>query len=83
MILINAKTQEPLTDVLILLTPSEAKELLDKLENLTSEAGEHIHINNDEFSKELTVAVYTRDNARYFAKEITKLIKKELFDADR
>ncbi len=83
MILVNAKTQETLTDVLILLTPSEAKELSNKLENLTSEAGEHVHINNDEFSKELTVAVYTRNNARYFAKEVTELIEKELFDTDR
>ena len=77
MILVNAETQELLTDVLILLTSSEAKELFDKLENLDPEQGDHCHVNNEEFSKELTVAIYTPENAKYFDEDVRKLIKQE------
>ena len=79
MIILDEVKHEPLTGILLMLTPSEAKELLDKLETLSIESGEHIHIDDDNYSKELTIAIYTPENIKYFAKGIRELLEQEMF----
>ncbi len=65
----------PLTEVLILLTPSEAKELKDMLKTINPEIGDHIHINDAEYTREITFAIYTKENLRFFHKDIRDLIE--------
>ncbi|MCP4126613.1 MAG: hypothetical protein GY753_06075 [Gammaproteobacteria bacterium] len=70
----NEDDHKPLTSVLLMLTPFEAKELLDKLTSLSPEANEHCHINNADFSKEVTITIYTSENQNNFSPDIRRLL---------
>jgi len=78
MIIYDESNQKQLSKVTILLTPQEADELADKLMSLTPEPGDHVHINNETYSKEITIAIYTPKNAKAFATRYRKLIAEEL-----
>jgi hypothetical protein len=73
--ILDESSDRALTSVLILLTPDEAKELLDGLTGLTSEKGDHIHVNNERFSIGITVAIYTPQNSQFFNKRVRQLIE--------
>jgi hypothetical protein len=64
-----------LSSVLILLTPDEAKYLTDTLSTLNIETGEHIHVSDEDYQRELTFSVYTSSNRKYFSEKISKLIE--------
>ncbi len=69
----------PLKRILILLTPEEAKELRDGLEDLLLQPdSNHIHVpDHATYQKEITVAVYTSDpaNLSAFGERYRRLIE--------
>jgi hypothetical protein len=73
--IINDKDLTTLSRILIMLTPSEASELASKIKSIDPNMGEHIHVDDQEYSREITIAVYTDQNLHYFTKEIRELIK--------
>jgi hypothetical protein len=76
--ILNQETNQPVNDVLIMLTPSEAKELVDKISQLTSEKGDHLHIDDDAYIREITFAIYTPENTHSFSRRVIDLIEKEI-----
>ncbi len=67
----------PVHNVLIMLTPQEAKELRDQLLQLIASPDEHIHVPDAEYKREITVAVYTPDNIHSFGQRGQLLIEQE------
>jgi len=63
MIILDELTNKNLANVTILLTKSEATQMLGYLENLLSDLGQnaHFHLNSDCFTKEITLARYEKD----------------------
>jgi hypothetical protein len=72
--ILDESKDKPLTSVLILLTPDESNELLHSLERLTPAEGDHIHVNDKEFKRGITVAIYTPDNQEFFHERVQRLI---------
>ena len=56
--ILNEDDNKPIKGVLIMLTPSEAKELVDKIRELTAEKGDHLHVDDESFMPEITIAIY-------------------------
>jgi hypothetical protein len=77
MIILDENNNKVLTSLLVLLTAAEAQELMDKLRRLDPTSGDHIHINDEKFTKEITVAVYTPDNLKFFSKHVRHLVESE------
>ncbi len=78
MIIYDESSRKQLSSITILLTPQEADELAGALARLTSEPGDHVHIDNEMYTKEITVAIYTSKNVEAFAKHFRKMIAEEL-----
>ena len=76
--ILDEDNDRPIKNVLIMLTPSEAKELSDKIKRLTSEKGDHLHVNDETYSREITLAIYTPNNMNSFQKRVIELIEKEI-----
>jgi hypothetical protein len=76
--ILNKDNDQPINGVLIMLTPSEAKELVDKIRQLTSEKGDHLHINDETYMREITMAIYTPENSHSFNHRVINLIEKEI-----
>ena len=66
---------ETFSSILLMLTPSEASELASKLKSIDANEGEHIHINDLEYKREITIAIYTDENLHFYNEEIRNLIK--------
>ena len=81
MIIYDDINQKELMHAILLLTPKEARELLGALEQLTTKPGDHYHLNNEAYSKEITIALYTPDNRKSFAKIFQEMIEDELLAA--
>jgi hypothetical protein len=73
--ILNMDTDQAVNSVLLLLNPAEAKELADKIRQLTPENGDHMHINDDTFMREITVAIYTPENTQTFNHRVIELIE--------
>jgi len=60
-----------------MLTPEEARELASKVKNLCQHPNEpdHIHENDIDFTKEITVAIYTPKNMKHFHKDIQRILE--------
>ena len=58
--ILNQDIDKSLKKILIILTPSEAAELRDDLEELLQEnkKNQHIHINDMEYTQEISIAIY-------------------------
>ena len=70
-------TNLSLSNVTILLKESEAIQLVGYLEELLSNdsADAHYHLDNDDYSKEITIALYNPDgNIEHFAEKYKKAI---------
>jgi hypothetical protein len=63
-----------LDSVVLMLTPTEAKQLVDFMKNIKPEQGDHIHVDNDNFQTGITVLVYTEDNLNFFSKDVRDII---------
>jgi len=81
MIIFNETTKESLTNVTILLNKSEADQMQGYLEELLSNATQnaHYHLNNDDYSKEVTLTLYDKkSNLDGFSDVLKTLINSEL-----
>ena len=69
----NNKTLKSLT---LLLSKSEAIQFIGYLEELVSEGAEkeHFHLNNEDYSKEITLALYDVNDINHFSDRYKKLI---------
>ena len=77
--ILNRDIDKSVKNLLILLTPEEAIELRDGLEHLISEniSQNHVHFNDFDFKREITVAIYNRDNDHLFDNRTKQLISEE------
>jgi hypothetical protein len=64
--ILDMDNDKPITNVLLLLTPSEARQMTDFMGILNSSYGNHIHVNDDDLDHEITIAVSTMDNINTF-----------------
>ncbi|MFO7908040.1 MAG: hypothetical protein ACQESR_22225 [Planctomycetota bacterium] len=66
-------------EVLLCLTPSEAKELSDTAGYLALHPeNHHAHVSSSDYRTEITVAVYTRENLHEFSEDLRELLGPEL-----
>jgi hypothetical protein len=72
----DPKNKRALKKILIMLTPFEAQELMGTLESL-NETNDHIHINDDQFMREITVGLYTQENLQNFSDEVIRLLQED------
>jgi len=75
--ILNQDDDKSTKNILILLTPSEAAELRDDLESLLhqNENNQHTHINDIEYSREITIAIYRdSENIDQFDERTQRLI---------
>ncbi|MCL2425180.1 MAG: hypothetical protein FWD05_02470 [Oscillospiraceae bacterium] len=77
--MLDMKTNNSVNDLTLLLKKEEAVQLLGYLEELLSEEGEgdHHHLNNYDYSKELTIALYDESNADNFSERYKLLISED------
>jgi hypothetical protein len=75
--ILNQDNNKPAKSILIMLTPSEAKELVSKIQRLTSEKGDHLHLYDETYSREITVAIYTPENLNSFNCQVIQLIEQD------
>jgi hypothetical protein len=72
--IIDEKSKKTITSITIMLTPVEASELIGKIGKIDVNSGDHIHVNDREYKREITIAIYTNDNQQYFSKEIIEIL---------
>ena len=81
MIIFDETSNKSLDNITLLLTKNEATQMIGYLEDLllNTEKNEHYHLNNDSYSKEITIAFYNKvgclDN---FSSKYKNLILSEL-----
>lgn len=74
--ILNGATDQPLSDIVIYLTPAEATQMLGYLEQLLAEPDQHhAHLDDENFTHEVTLAVYTDQNLSEFDVRSRKLIE--------
>jgi len=73
--IIDQETRKTLSTVLIMLTPDEAFELWSSVKNIDSSKANHIHVDDADYKRELTVAIYTDNNLQFFSEEVRKVIE--------
>ena len=75
--ILNSATDQPLSNIVIYLTPAEATQMLGYLEQLLAEPDQHhAHMNDEDFIHEVTLAVYTDQNLSEFNVRSRELIQK-------
>ena len=76
MIILNESTKEIISNVSIFLARSEAIQMAGYLEDLLRTAERHhCHINNDDYSREITISLYDKSgNLDGFAENYRKII---------
>ncbi len=63
----------------LLLTRSEAQELLDSLQSLLANGGgQHAHVPSEDYQKEMTIAIYEPGHANGFNKRCQRLIQNNI-----
>lgn len=68
----------PLKQVALFLTMDEAKSLYEQLGDLISKPKlHHVHIEDDSFTREITIAIYTPSNLSPFDERTRKLIERD------
>jgi hypothetical protein len=74
--ILDEKRDNSVDRATILLTRSEAQELRDSLDLLLRDGkGQHAHVPDEDFKKEITIAIYTPENLDEFNQRYQKLIK--------
>jgi hypothetical protein len=77
--ILDNTNDKSLSDIMLLLTIDEAKELRDAIETLLLQQNknDHSHINDFDSSKELTVSLYEQSQIDGFNERIQLLIKQD------
>lgn len=73
--ILDEVTDEATNRLVIILTVSKAGELRDGLKSLLSRnvKGDHVHISDQEYKKEITVSLYDRNILHTFSQRFQKL----------
>jgi hypothetical protein len=74
--IINRENEKQINSVMIMLTEKEAHELSDLIASINPEEGDHIHVNDLEYKREITVLIYTPNNLHFFNDKIKEAIGK-------
>lgn len=77
--ILDQDKDKKINDVLLLLTCSEASELKDELERLlaSSQKDDHGHVNDIEFEREISIAIYNENNIEGFDDRIKRLLTED------
>jgi hypothetical protein len=79
MIIYDRKTKRELDSIDVYLTNDEGEYLCSMLSQLLNNLKlNHLHVNDKDYSKELTIAVYGKDNLSDFDDESKRLIEKDI-----
>jgi uncharacterized protein YdhG (YjbR/CyaY superfamily) len=70
----DERGKKEIDSVLLRLTKEEAKELADKVSSINPEKADHIHVNDLDFKREITVLIYNSENPAHFSEEVQKII---------
>lgn len=74
----DSDSDKKLSNIILYLTPDEAREIKDSLETLISDSSkvhhEHIPDREDNFKREITVCIYREDNLSSFDEHSQKII---------
>jgi hypothetical protein len=72
----NVDTDTKVNEIILYLTPDEAKEMKYALEQVISDSKKHHHkhISDSEYKTEITVCIYKEDNLSTFDERSKKLI---------
>lgn len=74
--ILDETSDRALKRVSLFLTPEEAKSVAGQLEGLISKPGlHHIHIEDEGFEREITIAIYTQSNISKFDRRSRLLIE--------
>ncbi len=77
--LLDQETDNKLNQVTIFLTKSEAKEMIDSLQELISNPGEnHQHVSSEDFQKEITICIYDQNSLNGFSDRAKMLILEDI-----
>ena len=76
--ILDNETSRPLEDVTLYLTKAEAVQLAGYLQDLLASGEHHSHLNDDEYARQLTVAIYTDENLSEFDERSRRLIAEGL-----
>jgi hypothetical protein len=75
--IIDKESKKTLNSVVILLTPEEAAELASKLKSLDASKGNHLHVNDIAYKREVTIAIYTIENLDSFSEDVRNMLAKQ------
>jgi len=76
--ILNEINDSPIKHVTLFLTPDEAKSLIKQIGDLLAKPKlHHVHIEDEDFEREITVVVYTPSNISTFDERSRKLIEKD------
>jgi hypothetical protein len=71
----DAKAKKQLGQITLYLTPDEAAELADTARGLAKDPAQHHgHVSSADYSREVTIAVYTPDNLSQFDAESRNIL---------
>ena len=72
----DKKNKKPLRSILIMLVPSEIHELIGSLQSLNM-TNDHIHVDDENYKREITIGLYTPQNLNNFNDEVIHLIQED------
>ncbi|HBC71753.1 MAG TPA: hypothetical protein DEA62_05180 [Coxiellaceae bacterium] len=76
--LLDTETNNIVNSIGIYLTKDEAKQMLSFLQSLVDgTAGNHVHVNDDSYAHEITLAIYSNENLDQFDERSRKLISED------
>ena len=75
--LLNEDTDTAFSRLTLLLTRAEASELRDSLESILASEHRHEHVANDDYTKEISVALYDSTNPDSFNVRTRRLIEED------
>jgi len=81
MVIFDETNNNELNNLTLLLKKDEVVQLIGYLNDLLlmDSKNEHYHINNDDYSKEITIALYSKDGELdHFAEKYRKIIIQEM-----
>jgi hypothetical protein len=76
--IIDKDNNRVINSVILLLTPDELKELYDSLLSIKPVNADHVHINDIDYEREVTVSVYTKESIKDYPPDIQALFNDNL-----
>jgi hypothetical protein len=70
------ESKKSLGSILIMLTPGEVHELIGKLKSLDL-TNDHVHVDDENYKREITIGLYTPQNLQNFSDEVIRLIQED------